>query len=79
MADLGNMFVSASDACLAQWTKQQGMDMRVLSDCNTTFISHMLSGAKADSLVSAVHSNPARFVRIDRQVSFNLARLKPSL
>ncbi|KAK9844379.1 hypothetical protein WJX74_001674 [Apatococcus lobatus] len=52
---------------LLQWTKQQGIEMRVLSDCNTAFISHMLSAAQATSLVSAVHTNPAHFVRIDQQ------------
>ncbi|KAL0044617.1 hypothetical protein WJX82_002935 [Trebouxia sp. C0006] len=32
---------------MMQWAHQQGIDMRILSDCNSVFISHMLTGAKA--------------------------------
>lgn len=56
-----------------QWIKQQGMETRILSDCNTTFISHMLSAARADPFISAVYTNPAVFTRIDLQVSHKLA------
>ncbi|KAK9868326.1 hypothetical protein WJX84_003439 [Apatococcus fuscideae] len=52
---------------LLQWIKQQGMETRILSDCNTTFISHMLSAARADPFISAVYTNPAVFTRIDLQ------------
>ncbi|KAL0039408.1 hypothetical protein WJX79_007128 [Trebouxia sp. C0005] len=31
---------------MMQWAHQQGIDMRILSDCNSVFISHMLTGAK---------------------------------
>ena len=40
----------------------------MLSDCNTTFISHMLAAGSASSLVSAVYTNPAIFTRVDQQV-----------
>lgn len=38
--------------------------MRILSDCNSVFISHMLSGARASTLPSQIITNHAEFVRV---------------
>lgn len=39
------------------------VDVKVLSDCNSVFISHILAGAKASGLVQDVITNPASFER----------------
>jgi hypothetical protein len=41
-----------------------GADAKILSDCNTVFISQVLTGAKVNSLVSEVITNPATFERV---------------
>lgn len=46
-----------------QWAHQQGIDMRILSDCNSVFISHMLTGAKVNTRVQEVITNLSSFVR----------------
>ncbi len=66
------MVVLTMFTCVVQWTKQQGIETRVLSDCNTTFISHMLAAGQASSLVSAIYTNPAIFTRVEQQVNFFL-------
>ena len=66
----GDMSCSQCCTFLMQWTKQQGIETRVLSDCNTTFISHMLAAGQVSSLVSAIYTNPAIFTRVDQQVNF---------
>ena len=49
--------------CMVQWAHQQGIDMRILSDCNSVFISHMLTGAKVNTRVQEVITNLSSFVR----------------
>jgi len=49
--------------CMMQWAHQQGIDMRILSDCNSVFISHMLTGAKVNTRVQEVITNLSSFVR----------------
>lgn len=56
------MFVSPC-ATHMQWAHKQGIDMRVLSDCNSVFISHMLTGAKINTRVKEVITNLSSFVR----------------
>lgn len=46
-----------------QWAHKQGIDMRVLSDCNSVFINHMLTGAKVNTRVKEVITNLSSFVR----------------
>ena len=46
-----------------QWAHKQGIDMRVLSDCNSIFIHHMLTGAKVNTQVKEVITNLSSFVR----------------
>ncbi|GFR46786.1 hypothetical protein Agub_g8417 [Astrephomene gubernaculifera] len=41
-----------------------GVEVRILSDCNSVFISHILAGAKAGGYVSQVVTNPASFERV---------------
>ncbi len=48
---------------MLQWAHQQGIDMRILSDCNSVFISHMLTGAKVNTRVQEVITNLSSFVR----------------
>ncbi|KAA6419636.1 MAG: CTD small phosphatase 2-like [Trebouxia sp. A1-2] len=55
---------------MMQWAHQQGIDMRILSDCNSVFISHMLTGAKVNTRVQEVVTNFSSFVRC--QPSTNL-------
>lgn len=50
---------------LLQWAKQQKIDVRILSDANTVFISHILTAAKVHSFVSEVVSNNAAFQRVE--------------
>ena len=46
-----------------QWAARRGVDVRVLSDCNSLFINHMLTGAKAG--VREVITNFASFQRVE--------------
>ncbi|KAL0032835.1 hypothetical protein WJX77_001986 [Trebouxia sp. C0004] len=48
---------------MMQWAHEQGIDMRILSDCNSVFISHMLTGAKVNTRVQEVITNLSSFVR----------------
>ena len=48
---------------MLQWAHKQGIEMRVLSDCNSVFISHMLTGAKVNTQVKEVITNLSSFVR----------------
>lgn len=49
---------------LLQWAKQQQMPVKVLSDCNSVFISNILTGARLGSCVDEVITNAAGFERI---------------
>lgn len=56
--------VNSSDLMLLlQWIHKQGIEMRVLSDCNSVFLSHMLTGAKVNTQVKEVITNLSSFVR----------------
>lgn len=46
-----------------QWAYKQGIEMRVLSDCNSVFIAHMLTGANINTRVKEVITNLSSFVR----------------
>ncbi|KAF6263588.1 putative phosphatase-domain-containing protein [Scenedesmus sp. NREL 46B-D3] len=66
---LGSEMPPASVRML-RWAAQQGLPVRVLSDCNQVFISHMLSGAKLGGIFRDAQSkfevitNAAAFERI---------------
>jgi 2-hydroxy-3-keto-5-methylthiopentenyl-1-phosphate phosphatase len=49
---------------LLHWAKQQQMPVKVLSDCNSVFISHILTGARLNSYVDEVITNAAGFERV---------------
>lgn len=49
---------------LLQWAKQQQMLVKVLSDCNSVFINHILSGARLGGYVDEVITNAAAFERL---------------
>lgn len=49
---------------LLQWAKQQEMPVKVLSDCNSVFISNILTGARLSSCVDEVITNAAGFERV---------------
>ena len=53
-----------SPLCTLQWAGSSGIDVRLLSDCNTVFIGHMLTGARISSVVSEVITNFASFQRV---------------
>jgi hypothetical protein len=57
---MGQEFPSASRDML-QWAQQQQLDVKVLSDCNSVFITYMLAGARCADLVEEVITNPAGF------------------
>lgn len=63
----GCMCVAAIDlfhlVLLLQWAHKQGIEVRVLSDCNSVFISHMLTGAKVNTRVKEVITNLSSFVQ----------------
>lgn len=46
--------------------------MRIISDCNTVFIAHMLAAARASSAVSHVITNFASFCRVSTAVQVSL-------
>lgn len=63
-----------------QWAGGAGLDVRVLSDCNSVFIGHMLTGARVSSIVSEVITNFASFQRVAGiQVRCLQMRLLPRL
>ena len=49
---------------MLEWAGSLGMDVRLLSDCNSVFIGHMLTGARVSSSVSEVVTNFASFQRV---------------
>lgn len=51
-----------------QWAAKEGVDVRIISDCNTVFISHMLAAARASSAVSHIITNFASFCRVSTAV-----------
>lgn len=63
---------------LLQWAGGAGLDVRILSDCNSVFIGHMLAGARVSSVVSEVVTNFASFERV-AGIQVPYFRLYPSL
>jgi Putative Phosphatase len=53
---------------MAQWAAKNGIDVRILSDCNTVFISHMLAAARVSAAVAHVITNFASFCRVSTAV-----------
>lgn len=49
---------------MLQWAKRKQVDVKVLSDCNTVFIGHILTGAKVHGCITEVITNNAVFERI---------------
>jgi hypothetical protein len=49
---------------LLQWAKQQQVPVKVLSDCNSVFISNILTGARLGGFVDEVITNSAGFERV---------------
>lgn len=47
-----------------QWAVKNRIDVRIISDCNTVFISHMLAAARISTAVSQVITNFASFRRV---------------
>mmetsp|Transcript_3464 Transcript_3464/g.8628 ORF Transcript_3464/g.8628 Transcript_3464/m.8628 type:complete len:537 (-) Transcript_3464:985-2595(-) len=54
-------FMPPATLGMLQGCAKRGVDVRVLSDCNSLFIHHILAGAKASHLVQDVMTNPAAF------------------
>ena len=50
--------------------------MRILSDCNTVFITHMLKGARINTKVTEVMTNLSTFVRCQTQASDSVSSLE---
>jgi hypothetical protein len=46
-----------------QWAARRGIETVVLSDCNSVFIGHILTGARLNTLVRRIITNPAAFER----------------
>lgn len=57
--------VPAGAARMLRWAARRGMDVRILSDANSVFISHVLTAAKLQAFVSQVVTNPAAFQRVE--------------
>lgn len=48
-----------------QWASRTGIDVRIISDCNSVFISHILTGARVNSCVREVITNFSSFQRVE--------------
>lgn len=55
--------VPAASRAMLRWAAARDVDIRVLSDCNSVFIAHMLASAKVAPFVREVLTNPAMFER----------------
>ncbi|KAK9814688.1 hypothetical protein WJX72_009831 [[Myrmecia] bisecta] len=64
LKEMGREIPMASVEML-QWAFRQRVDVRILSDCNSVFINHMLAGAKVNALVKEVITNLASFERTE--------------
>eukprot|EP00890_Picochlorum_soloecismus_P001835 jgi/Picsp_1/2652/NSC_00882-R1_ctd small phosphatase-like protein len=53
---------------MLRWAAGRGLHVKVLSDCNTVFIHHILSSARVLSAVNDVITNPASFERMTSYV-----------
>ena len=58
---------------MLRWAVGRGLDVKVLSDCNTVFIHHILSSARLLSAVNDIITNPASFERMISHIPQNSA------
>jgi hypothetical protein len=63
LRSLGAAEFPSASAELLRHCSASGVDVKILSDCNSVFISHILAGAKVGNLVSEVLTNGATFER----------------
>lgn len=63
LRDLGQRLIPDETRRAVSLATRRGADVRILSDCNTVFISHMLSGAKIRNHVKEIISNSSAFER----------------
>lgn len=61
LQQLGAAEFPAASVELLRHCQGLGVDVKILSDCNSVFISHILAGAKAINLVAEVLTNSASF------------------
>jgi len=66
--ELGANEMPAAMVHLLKLVQERGADTRILSDCNSVFISHILAGAHVGHLVQEVITNPAAFERVEGAV-----------
>ena len=64
LRDLGRRLIPAESQRLIRLAARRGTDVRILSDCNSVFISHMLASAGVRDLVKEVITNPSAFERV---------------
>uniref|UniRef100_A0A7S1X6P0 Protein-serine/threonine phosphatase n=1 Tax=Tetraselmis chuii TaxID=63592 RepID=A0A7S1X6P0_9CHLO len=64
LRDLGDYLIPDESRRAIRMAARRGADVRILSDCNTVFISHMLTGAKIRPAVREIITNPAAFQRL---------------
>jgi len=64
LQEIGAQEVPAASLEMLHGAAACGVDVKVLSDCNSVFISHVLAGAKASGLVQEVITNTASFERV---------------
>uniref|UniRef100_A0A061SC17 Carboxy-terminal domain RNA polymerase II polypeptide A small phosphatase n=2 Tax=Tetraselmis sp. GSL018 TaxID=582737 RepID=A0A061SC17_9CHLO len=69
LRELGQFLIPDESRRAIRLAHHRGVDVRILSDCNTVFISHMLTGAKIRGLVREIISNPASFDRAASGIS----------
>lgn len=55
--------IPTSSLAMLQWAVEHDIDVRILSDCNSEFITHMLSGAGAPPLTDII-TNSSQFIRV---------------
>ncbi len=60
--------VPAASRAMLRWAAARDVDIRVLSDCNSVFIAHVLAAAKVAPYVREVCTNPATFHRVSLAV-----------
>jgi len=65
LRELGEYLIPDESRRAIRMASRRGADVRILSDCNSVFITHMLAGAKLRAAVREVITNPATFERFD--------------
>jgi len=64
LRDLGQRLIPVESQRLMRLAARRNTDVRILSDCNSVFISHMLAGVGVRPLVKEIITNGATFERI---------------